>query len=237
MQRSARFAGAAVIALLSTGCLPPSVSPLGHPCDDAHLCPSPLACVANVCVSASDAGSPDGGDAGSDAGTPDAGTRVNILQDGDFSAGPLESLQYWHGDNLQIQTLRVRSGNYSAQISADGAGTASLGTTPVESIPLEPGTAPGLFCAEAWVTSDQGAVPFLQLVRTAFDTSQIASGSLPSSVANLDGGTDWIPLESSILRVSSDLALDLTITTPLQSSASLFIDDVTVWASTDGTCP
>jgi hypothetical protein len=221
---------AAWLALGWVACFPQAVDPLGHPCDDAHLCPSPLVCVANVCAPAVE--NTDGG--GTDAGNPtDAGARVNIMTDGDFEAGPVVSLQYWHGDSLQIQTARVRSGNYAAQVSRNGSTT--LATWPVEAIPLGPGSPGGLYCAEAWVTSDQPALPFVQLVRTAFDTSQIPSGAMPFSTVALDGGADWLSIRSSITRVSSDLALNLSVTTPL-TSGSLYVDDVSVWASPDGTC-
>ena len=225
----------ALAALVCAACLPPGVDPLGHPCDGAHLCPAPLVCIQGWCASDT-TGGPDGG------GTPDGGSNpdgghghTNILADGDFELGPTAAIQYWHGDSLQIQSARVRSGTYAAQLS--GNSTVKLGTTPYESIPLPPGSGAGTYCAEAWVTSQLGAVPELQLVRTAFDLSQIPSPTIPTSTVTLDGGADWHLLITSITRPASDLALDLGFTVPLDPNGLFFVDDASVWVSTDGTCP
>jgi hypothetical protein len=222
----------ALAALLCAACLPPTVDPLGHPCDEAHLCPSPLVCVSGWCANGN-TGGPDGG--GTDSGNSDGGQgRSNILADGDFEFGPTAAIQYWHGDSLQIETARVRTGTYAAQLS--GSSTVKLATIPYESISIPPLTGAGTYCAQAWVTSELGAVPVLQFVRLADDLSQISSPASPSSTTTLDGGAGWYSLVTSITRPATDLALDLTVTAPLDPNGSLFVDDASVWLSTDGTC-
>ena len=209
--------------VLIAACFPAPADLVGKACDVTHPCPEELVCTSSVCEIATD------------GGLVDAGPITNLLDDADFEAGYFDTT--WGtpnpGDHFQIQSVRVHSGNYAGQLTTADAGTAMVQS---HTFSLH-ATSAGVHCARAWVTSDQETVPTLQLVRTLINGPPVASGTPPGSTTNLGGGTDWVQLQTSLSRQTTDLGFQVTIFTPLADGGSLYVDDVQVWLPASGACP
>ena len=211
---------AAVWASCLAACFPAPADLVGKACDDAHRCPEELVCACGTCQTPS--------------AVPDAGTITNLQDDSDFEAGIFDTA--WStpnvADHLQFESTRVHSGNYAGQLTTDGGGTATL-TSRAFSLHATSG---GLHCATVWVSSDEITAPTLQLVRNLLNGPPVTSGTPPSSTATLDGGAQWVQLQTTISREVTDLDMQMSVYAPLVDGGSLFVDDVQVWLPANGTC-